>query len=50
MIVSVLDDVTNAVAKSQDAAAKVLDASKSVEAATSGLQNRIESFLGRVAV
>jgi PAS domain S-box-containing protein len=50
VIVSVLDDVTNAVAKSQDAAAKVLDASKSVEAATSGLQNRIESFLGRVAV
>jgi hypothetical protein len=28
----------------------VLDASKSVEAATSGLQTRIESFLGRVAV
>jgi methyl-accepting chemotaxis protein len=50
VIVSVLDDVTNAVAKSQDAAAKVLDASKSVESATSGLQNRIESFLGRVAV
>jgi PAS domain S-box-containing protein len=50
VIVSVLDDVTNAVSKSQDAAAKVLEASKSVEAATSSLQNRIESFLGRVAV
>ncbi len=50
VIVSVLGDVTTAVDESQDAAAKVLDASKSVEAATSGLQNRIESFLGRVAV
>jgi PAS domain S-box-containing protein len=50
VIVSVLDDVTNAVSKSQDAAAKVLEASKSVEAATSSLQNHIESFLGRVAV
>ena len=50
VIVSVLGEVTTAVDESQDAAAKVLDASKSVEAATSGLQNRIESFLGRVAV
>jgi methyl-accepting chemotaxis protein len=50
VIVSVLGEVTTAVDESQDAAAKVLEASKSVEAANSGLQTRIESFLGRVAV
>jgi PAS domain S-box-containing protein len=50
VIVSVLDEVTAAVTDSQRAAGKVLDASKSVEAATSGLQSRIETFLNRVAV
>jgi PAS domain S-box-containing protein len=50
VIVSVLGEVTTAVDESQDAAAKVLEASKSVEAANSGLQTRIEGFLGRVAV
>jgi len=50
VIVGVLDEVTKAVNDSQHAAGKVLDASKSVEAATGGLQNRIESFLSRVAV
>jgi PAS domain S-box-containing protein len=50
VIVAVLDEVTQAVADSQAAAAKMLEASKSVEAATSGLQTRIESFLSRVAV
>ena len=49
-IVTVLDEVTNAVGESQKAADKVLEASKSVEAATTSLQNRIESFLSRVAV
>jgi methyl-accepting chemotaxis protein len=50
LIVTVLDEVTEAVGDSQDAAGKVLEASKSVEAATGGLQSRIEGFLGRVAV
>ena len=50
VIVSVLDEVTSAVNDSQSAAGEVLDASKSVEAATTGLQARIENFLSRVAV
>jgi methyl-accepting chemotaxis protein len=49
VIVAVLDEVTRAVTDSQAAAAKMSEASKSVEAATSGLQTRIESFLSRVA-
>jgi len=48
--VTVLDEVTSAVSDTRDAAAKVLEASESVETAAAGLQHRIESFLGRVAV
>jgi methyl-accepting chemotaxis protein len=48
-IVTVLEEVTGAVGETQKAADKVLDASKSVEAATASLQARIESFLSRVA-
>jgi methyl-accepting chemotaxis protein len=48
--VAVLDEVTSAVSDTRNAAAKVLEASESVEAAAAGLQHRIESFLGRVAV
>jgi PAS domain S-box-containing protein len=48
--VAVLDEVTSAVSDTRNAAAKVLEASESVEAAAAGLQRRIESFLGRVAV
>lgn len=50
MMVAVLDDVTGAVDETREAASGVLDASESVEAAAAGLQNRIETFLGRVAV
>lgn len=50
MMVAVLDDVTGAVGETREAASGVLDASESVEAAAAGLQNRIETFLGRVAV
>jgi methyl-accepting chemotaxis protein len=49
-MVAVLDEVTSAVSDTQNAASKVLEASESVEAAAAGLQHRIESFLGRVAV
>ncbi len=49
-VVSVLDVVTGAVGETRNAAAEVLKASESVEAAASGLQRRIEDFLGRVAV
>jgi methyl-accepting chemotaxis protein len=48
--VSVLSEVTSAVNDTQSAASKVLAASESVEAAATGLQRRIESFLSRVAV
>ena len=50
VVVTVLDEVTSAVSDTRDAAAKVLEASESVETAAAGLQHRIESFLGRVAV
>jgi len=50
MVVAVLDEVTSAVNDTHSAASKVLAASESVEAAAAGLQHRIESFLGRVAV
>ncbi|MDP2410190.1 MAG: methyl-accepting chemotaxis protein [Pseudolabrys sp.] len=50
MIVAVLDDVTGAVDETRDAAGKVLAASESVEDAATGLQQRIEGFLVRVAV
>jgi methyl-accepting chemotaxis protein len=50
VMVSVLDEVTSAVDETRSAASKVLEASESVEAAAAGLQLRIESFLGRVAV
>jgi methyl-accepting chemotaxis protein len=49
-MVAVLDDVTSAVAETRNAASEVLAASESVEAASAGLQHRIESFLSRVAV
>jgi methyl-accepting chemotaxis protein len=50
MVVAVLDEVTRAVDDTHSAASKVLAASEQVEAAAAGLQHRIESFLGRVAV
>ena len=48
--VAVLGEVTKAVNDTRSAASKVLEASESVEAAATGLQHRIESFLSRVAV
>jgi methyl-accepting chemotaxis protein len=48
-VVTVLEQVTGAVDESQKAADEVLEASKSVEAATASLQARIEGFLRRVA-
>ena len=50
MMVAVLDEVTSAVGETRSSAGKVLEASELVEAAATGLQNRIEDFLGRVAV
>jgi methyl-accepting chemotaxis protein len=50
VIVSVFEEVAQAVGDARGAAAKVLDASRSVEDATTGLRHRIERFLGRVAV
>lgn len=50
MAVAVLDDVTGAVNETRQAARGVLDASQSVETAAGRLQERIESFLARVAV
>ncbi len=50
MMVAVLGEVTTAVNETQGAASKVLEASESVGTAAAGLQNRIESFLDRVAV
>jgi hypothetical protein len=47
---AVLDEVTRGVGDTRNAASKVLEASETVEAAASGLQRRIEGFLGRVAV
>jgi methyl-accepting chemotaxis protein len=49
-MVAVLDNVTGAVAETRNAASEVLAASESVEAASAGLQHRIENFLSRVAV
>jgi methyl-accepting chemotaxis protein len=49
-MVAVLDEVTCAVAETRNAAREVLAASESVEAASAGLEHRIEGFLGRVAV
>jgi PAS domain S-box-containing protein len=49
-MVTVLDDVTRGVGDTRNAAGKVLEASETVEAAATGLQRRIEGFLGRVAV
>ena len=49
-MVTVLDEVTRGVGDTRNAASKVLEASETVEAAASGLQRRIEGFLGRVAV
>ena len=49
-MVTVLDEVTRGVGDTRNAAGKVLEASETVEAAASGLQRRIEGFLGRVAV
>jgi methyl-accepting chemotaxis protein len=49
-LVTVLDEVTHGVGDTRNAASKVLEASEIVEAAASGLQRRIEGFLGRVAV
>jgi methyl-accepting chemotaxis protein len=50
LMVAVLDDMTGAVSDTRAAAGKVLAASESVEAASVGLQRRIEGFLERVAV
>ena len=50
VMVAVLDDVTCAVAETRNAAGEVLAASETVEAVSAGLEHRIESFLGRVAV
>ncbi len=50
VMVAVLGEVTGAVSDTRGAAGKVLEASQSVEAAATGLQYRIESFLDRVAV
>jgi hypothetical protein len=49
-MVTVLDEVTRGVGDTRNAASKVLEASETVEAAATGLQRRIEGFLGRVAV
>jgi methyl-accepting chemotaxis protein len=49
-MVAVLDNVTSAVAETRNAASEVLAASESVEAASAGLEQRIENFLSRVAV
>jgi methyl-accepting chemotaxis protein len=50
VMVAVLDNVTCAVAETRNAASEVLAASESVEAASAGLEHRIENFLSRVAV
>ena len=47
---AVLGDVTGAVGETRDAASKVLEASAHVATAAADLQQRIESFLNRVAV
>jgi len=49
-MVTVLDEVTRGVGDTRNAASKVLEASETVEVAATGLQRRIEGFLGRVAV
>jgi len=49
-MVSVLDEVTRAVADTRTAAGKVLAASETVETAATSLQRGIEGFLSRVAV
>jgi len=49
-MVTVLDEVTQAVGDTRSAASKVLEASETVEAASTRLQRGIEGFLGRVAV
>jgi methyl-accepting chemotaxis protein len=49
-MVTLLDEVTRGVGDTRSAASKVLEASETVEAAATGLQRRIEGFLGRVAV
>jgi hypothetical protein len=49
-MVTLLDEVTRAVSDTRNAASKVLEASETVEAASTSLQRGIEGFLGRVAV
>ena len=49
-MVSVLEEVTQAVGDTRSAAGKVLQASETVETAATSLQRGIEGFLGRVAV
>jgi methyl-accepting chemotaxis protein len=49
-MVTLLDEVTQAVGDTRSAASKVLEASETVEAAATSLQRGIEGFLGRVAV
>ena len=49
-MVTLLDEVTRAVGDTRSAASKVLEASETVEAASTSLQRGIEGFLGRVAV
>ena len=49
-MVSVLEEVTQAVGDTRSASGKVLQASETVETAATSLQRGIEGFLGRVAV
>jgi methyl-accepting chemotaxis protein len=50
VVVAVLDEVTDAVNETHGAAGTMLEASEAVETAAVGLQQRIETFLSRVAV
>jgi len=49
-MVTLLDEVTQAVSDTRSAAGRVLEASETVEAAATSLQRGIEGFLSRVAV
>ena len=49
-VVSVLDEVARAIAKSSSSAATVLSASEAVELAAARLEEKVEDFVGKVAV
>jgi methyl-accepting chemotaxis protein len=49
LVVSVLDDVTNAATETRQSAESVLTASQAVEAAAAELRQEVEGFLARVA-